>query len=115
MSGEIVNERLKELYRQAHGTRHYDGDPALDGNPPTVYWQGEASAQRFANLIVRECVEVCASIAAVRAGYNDADGRDTAYSCGDTIKEHFEVEDFASKLLGSNDKADIVKNWRNNT
>ena len=43
-----MNERLKELYRQAHSTRHYDGDPALDGNPPTVYWQDETSAQRFA-------------------------------------------------------------------
>lgn len=53
-----VNERIRELYRQAHGTRHYDGDPALDGNPPTVYWQGEASAERFANLLIQECVEV---------------------------------------------------------
>lgn len=54
----IMNERIRELYRQAHGTRHYDGDPALDGNPPTVYWQGEASAERFANLLIQECVEV---------------------------------------------------------
>ena len=58
-----MNERLKELYRQAHGTRHYDGDPALDGNPPTVYWQGETSAQRFAELIVRECINICNDIA----------------------------------------------------
>jgi len=57
-----MNERLKELYRQAHGTRHYDGDPALDGNPPTVYWQGEASAQRFANLIIRECLDCIAKV-----------------------------------------------------
>ena len=48
--------------------------------------------EKFAELIVRECAEVCASIAAVRAGYNDADGRDTADSCGDQIKEHFGVE-----------------------
>jgi hypothetical protein len=52
-----MNERIKELYLKAHSTRYYDGDPALDGNPPTVYWQGEASAQRFAELIVRECYE----------------------------------------------------------
>ena len=51
-----MNERLKELYQQAHSIRRYDGDPALDGNPPTVYWQGEVSAQRFAELIVRECI-----------------------------------------------------------
>lgn len=51
-----MNKRLKELYIQAHTTRHYDGDPALDGNPPTVYWQDEVSAQRFAELIVRDCI-----------------------------------------------------------
>lgn len=52
-----MNERIKELYLQAHSIRRYDGDPALDGNPPTVYWQGEVSAQRFAELIVRECMK----------------------------------------------------------
>ena len=53
-----MNERIRELYQQAHSIRHYDGDPSLAGNPPTVYWQGEVSAQRFAELIVRECVEI---------------------------------------------------------
>ena len=52
----------------------------------------QAALQRFAESIVRECAGVCAGIAAVRAGYNDVDGRDTAYSCGDTIKEYFGVE-----------------------
>jgi len=42
-----MNERLKELYIQAHTTRHHDGDPALDGNPPTVYWQGDLSAAPY--------------------------------------------------------------------
>lgn len=51
-----MNDRLKELYLQAHSTRYYDGDPVLDGNPPTVYWQGEVSARRFAELIVKECL-----------------------------------------------------------
>jgi hypothetical protein len=27
-----------------------------DGNPPTVYWQDEVSAQRFAESIVEECM-----------------------------------------------------------
>ena len=52
-----MNERLRELYRQAHSIRHYDGDPARDGNPPTVYWQDEVSAERFARLIVEECAQ----------------------------------------------------------
>jgi hypothetical protein len=51
-----MNERLKELYLQAHSIRNYDGDPMRDGNPPDIYWHGETSAERFAELIVRECV-----------------------------------------------------------
>jgi hypothetical protein len=30
-----------------------------EGNPPTVYWQGEKSAEKFAELIVRECLNQC--------------------------------------------------------
>ena len=52
-----MNERIRELYLQAHSVRHYDNDPSLAGNPPTVYWQGEVSAQRFAELIVGECAK----------------------------------------------------------
>lgn len=72
-----MNERIRELYRQAHT----DGFFGMAFDP-----------EKFAQLIVRECIEVCGSVAAVRAGYNDADGRDTAYSCGDQIKEHFGIE-----------------------
>ena len=71
-----MNERMLELARQVWP------DPNIS----------HANHMKFAELIVRECAEVCASIAAVRAGYNDAEGRDTAYSCGDQIKEHFGVE-----------------------
>ena len=73
-----MNERIRELYKQAFGYF-----PA-----PT----GEPELEKFAELIVQECAEICAAVAAVRAGYNDADGRDTAYSCGDQIKEYFGVE-----------------------
>jgi hypothetical protein len=79
-----VNERLKELYRHAHSIRHHDGDPALDGNPPTVYWQGEASAERFAELIVKECADLF-----------DKDEMEltlTERTIHNTIKEHFGVE-----------------------
>ena len=51
-----MNDRIRELYLQAHSIRHYDGDPMREGNPPTVYWQGEKSAEKFAELIVRECL-----------------------------------------------------------
>jgi len=81
-----MNERIKELYRQAHGTRHYDGDPALDGNPPTVYWQGEASAQRFANLIIRECLAI---VNRKEYSYHEAD---PLWETAQLIKEHFGVK-----------------------
>lgn len=71
-----MNERIRELAEQCVGSRPYN----------------TFDYEKFAELIVQECAEVCASIAAVRAGYNDADGRDTADSCGDQIKEHFGVE-----------------------
>ena len=69
-----MNTRIKELMEQAG------------------IFENQYTTEKFAELIVRECVEVCGSVAAVRAGYHDADGRDTADSCGDQIKEHFGVE-----------------------
>lgn len=72
-----MNERIKELYKQAHSIRHYDGDPALDGNPPTVYWQGEASAERFAKLIVDACVALLE-----QERFKLADDLDTRYDDG---------------------------------
>ena len=50
----MMNQRIRELYEQAHSIRNHTGDPMRDGNPPTVYWQGEVSAERFAELIVKE-------------------------------------------------------------
>lgn len=79
-----MNEQLiRELEKQCW-THRVDG-ALVDG-------QLHFDTQKFAELIVLECAGVCAGIAAVRAGYNDVDGRDTAYSCGDTIKEYFGVE-----------------------
>ncbi len=85
-----MNERLKELYRQAHGTRRYDGDPALDGNPPTVYWQGEASAERFAKLIVEECIKCSTWVGAVNK--NPVEPIHTSHAINKRIHKHFGVE-----------------------
>jgi hypothetical protein len=82
----MMNERIKELLGQAY-------DEAVPETWTTLSSEQQGRVyEKFALLIVQECAEVCASIAAVRAGYNDADGRDTADSCGDQIKEHFGVE-----------------------
>ena len=87
-----MNKEFKKLLEQSYTkgfeecarTGHKVGDLDVIFNSIVM---GE-----FAELIVQECAGVCAGIAAVRAGYNDVDGRDTAYSCGDTIKEYFGVE-----------------------
>ena len=76
-----MNQRIQELYRQAHTIRHYDGDPMREGNPPTVYWQNEVSAQKFAELIVEECANVADE------NYIHRGSR----TCGLAIRLHFGV------------------------
>jgi hypothetical protein len=87
-----MNERMRELYQQTHMVREYpEDDPWRGGNPPTVYCGGERSAERFAELIVQECL---------RVSYNSADmlkSTNPAYSDGImsnnlAIREHFGVE-----------------------
>ena len=82
-----MNDRIRELYLQAHSIRHYDGDPMREGNPPTVYWQGEKSAEKFAELIVRECLNQC-----YNRGMNDElyNGQLKAAAY---IEQHFGVEE----------------------
>ena len=79
----MMNERIRELYQQAHSIRHHDGDPMHDGNPPTVYWQGEVSAEKFAELIIRECTNIANSLTQ-HEGPGDS-------SIAEYIKEHFGV------------------------
>ncbi len=79
-----MNERLKELYEQAHMIREYSADdPMRGGNPSTVYWDGERSAKKFAELIVRECAEVADNADATREKWQ---------SIGKFVREHFGVE-----------------------
>ena len=89
-----MNDRIRELYQQAHSIRYHDGDPMRDGDPPTVYWQGEKSAEKFAELIVQECVGVLSLTkdGVMKMNLNGAmlklvEGIGKAYSTG--IKEHF--------------------------
>ena len=82
-----MNERLKELYLQAHSIRNYDGDPMRDGNPPDVYWQGEASAQRFSELIIKECLEQVRDEVQYGSDWKLAD------TVTKRVMEHFGVEE----------------------
>lgn len=58
-----------------------------DGDPPTVYWQGEKSAEKFGELIVKECLDQC-----YNRGMNDelyaGQLKAAAY-----IEQHFGVEE----------------------
>jgi hypothetical protein len=82
-----MNDRIRKLYQQAHSIRHHDGDPMRDGDPPTVYWQGEVSAKKFAELIVQECAKV---ILETPVKYTEID---IMHIIRDNVKEHFGVEE----------------------
>jgi hypothetical protein len=93
-----MNERIKELYRQAHMVREYpEDDPMRGGNPPTVYWGGERSAERFAELIVRECMTQIQQVREIKAGHAGPEYThgfdDGMFVAIRTIEEHFGVEE----------------------
>jgi hypothetical protein len=79
-----MNDRIRELYQQAHMVREYPADDLWrGGNPATVYWGGERSAEKFAELIVRECMEQ------VKDFYQE--DRFNCYNAAEAIKDHFGV------------------------
>jgi hypothetical protein len=71
-----MNERIKELHNQACrlDMEHY----------PNAIPDGERIQQKFAELIVRECIDWC-----------NANARDdgTAQRIAEDIKQHFGVEE----------------------
>jgi len=91
-----MNDRIRELYQQAHSIRYHDGDPMRDGNPPTVYWQGEKSAEKFAELIVRECIqelEISRKCDPYTGDLFDCEYNTCIKEQSIMLKEHFGVEE----------------------
>jgi hypothetical protein len=74
-----MNKRIKELALQAGGS-HY----------PDV---GGITLEKFAELIVKECVSVCSKQAADWEGDYATAYNDGIESCISGIKEHFGVEE----------------------
>ena len=73
----MMNETIRELLLQAR-------EETREGNwkPPTAVW-----TERFAELIVKECAQVCNNIDV------EYEGEDVlATWCASAIKEHFGVE-----------------------
>jgi len=76
-----MNERIRELAKQCYET----GPIGKDGWPE----YSRLNEQKFAELIVRECAEVCHKLAEDSDSYVVHDG-DT---CAEQIKQHFGVEE----------------------
>jgi formylmethanofuran dehydrogenase subunit D len=68
-----MNERIKEFMQRA-------------GTDSSGKWMGVEHAERFAELIVQECANIC---------FSEADGHRIAFGehCGIVIKQHFGVEE----------------------
>jgi hypothetical protein len=64
-----------------------EDDPMRGSNPPTVYWGDERSAEKFAELIVKKCMDV--------AKYHTPDTEECEYTwlIHDKIKKYFGVEE----------------------
>ena len=80
-----MNERIKQLAEQA-GLRFTQ----LMSNPMVPVVDGkETHLEKFAELIVRECVAICQDI----DGEDNIDARSGRQDCAVEIREHFGVEE----------------------
>ena len=80
-----MNERIKELIEQA-GFEEKDGRISIQG----VYMFNTTRMEKFAELIVKECADICNKIYFDR--YPDAEDFERSEE-GDAIKEHFGVKE----------------------
>jgi hypothetical protein len=83
-----MNERIKQLERQAIIDVLNGNDP--DGDVDRMYISAEFT-KKFAELIVRECAEICLEMSAKCAGL-EGDGA-LAKDCAYWIKKDFGVEE----------------------
>ena len=87
-----MNERIKLLAKQAGGNPNYK---AFYGHflppPPDYIDPATVDLVKFAELIVRECADICMEMAAKCAGL-PGDGA-LARDCADWIKKDFGVEE----------------------
>ena len=78
-----MNERIRELAEQAG--LEFDDDLVLE--PEAIYYTTQKDLEKFAELIIEECVEICLVHRVRNNDYNE--GRT---QCASDIKEHFGVE-----------------------
>jgi hypothetical protein len=85
-----MNERIKELYKQAHVViTAYD-----PSNNMLPYETTVLNVEKFAELIVRECMSLCTDVEEdVELADYVGGFRDGALMCREDIKQHFGVEE----------------------
>jgi hypothetical protein len=81
-----MNERIRELSDIAYKNH-------LARNPHSSYGRRSDYDREFAELIVRECAQQAHDLADMLAMHRDKSGAEIAESVGNTIKEHFGVEE----------------------
>jgi hypothetical protein len=85
-----MNERIWKLAEQS-GCKVMDGEwyiPSATGLEKIVYTKG-IGLEKFAELIVRECIAICQDI----DGEDNIDARSGRQDCAVEIREHFGVEE----------------------
>jgi hypothetical protein len=78
-----MNERIRELAEQAG--LEFDDDLVLE--PEAIYYTTQKDLEKFAELIVRDCLAMCLT------SVGNKDYNTGRMHCHDNIKEHFGVED----------------------
>lgn len=90
-----MNERIKELAKQAW-KEAYNVDPD-DPRIARAHKAMEEGMEKFAELIVAECMKVCKKTEQYEVGNQDPDEvgciRAGAVFCREDIKEHFGVKE----------------------
>ena len=74
-----MNERIRELAEQCFYYGNFEGDGIFTG---------QLDLEKFAQLIVKECIAICQDI----DGEDNIDAKSGRQDCAVEIQEHFGVE-----------------------
>jgi len=83
-----MNERIKQLAEQAG--LEFDNDLALEPEP--IYYTTQKDLEKFAELIVRECIGCCEQVISDPVPKSVDTWLNGGSQCIDQIKQHFGVE-----------------------
>lgn len=91
-----MNERIKQLYEQAHLVYEIPYESSVvDSTIVSTYKRRQFDAEKFAELIVRECASICELNGhSYKHSFTPAKARlaeSTSNHCGLMIKKHFGV------------------------